>query len=41
MIVSDRLHFGDSVEVCALMLAYPERENASSYVCMLPITKGV
>jgi hypothetical protein len=23
------------VEVCALILAYPERENVSSYVCMI------
>jgi hypothetical protein len=25
------------VKVCALMLAYPERENASNYVCTISI----
>jgi hypothetical protein len=34
---SERLRLSGTVEVCALMLAYPERENVSSYVCMYVI----
>jgi hypothetical protein len=35
----DRLRFGGTVAVSALMLAYPEREIAASYVCNISMTQ--